>query len=114
MSWINGNVRVVHTDPMLIAVVPALITINIFWGFFNLLPVPPLDGGHAVRSFFRSILGEKPAFVISTWIAIVVGAVTVVVGLLVREFFLAVFIAFFVWRAIQQWQEFRSRGIIGD
>lgn len=32
---------------------------NIFWGFFNLFPVLPLDGGNALRSFLKLIkLGD--------------------------------------------------------
>ncbi|MCU1346987.1 MAG: putative zinc metalloprotease [Acidobacteria bacterium] len=114
MVWVSSHVAVAQTDLMLRAMVPALLFANIFWGFFNLLPVPPLDGGHAVRAFFRSFLKEKPAFVISIWIAIIGGGVAVIFGLYTRQFFLALFVAFFVWRAIQQWQEFRNRGIIGD
>jgi Zn-dependent protease len=114
MTWVWGNVAAVHADPMLRAMVPALLGISIFWGFLNLIPVPPLDGGHAVRSFFRTFLREKPAFVIAIWIAIIGGGVAVLLGLYSRQWFLAVLVAFLVYRCIQQWQEFRKRGIIGD
>jgi len=105
---------VAQTDPMLRAMLPALVAANIFWGIFNLVPLPPLDGGHAVRSFFRTFLKEKPAFVISIWIAIIGGGAAVIFGLFSRQFFLALFLGFFVWRAIQQWLEFVKRGVIGD
>jgi Zn-dependent protease len=114
MTWVWGNVAAVHADPMLRAMVPALLGISIFWGFLNLIPVPPLDGGHAVRSFFRTFLREKTAFVIAIWIAIIGGGAAVLLGLYSRQWFLAVLVAFLVYRCIQQWQEFRKRGIIGD
>lgn len=114
MRWLGGHTAVVYTDPMLRAMVPALLSISIFWGILNLIPVPPLDGGHVVRSFFRSFLREKPAFVIATWIGIIGGGLAVVIGALLREWFLALLLAFLVFRLVQQWQEFRNRGIIGD
>jgi len=114
MTWVWGNVAAVHADPMLRAMVPALLGISIFWGLLNLIPVPPLDGGHAVRSFFRTFLREKTAFVIAIWIAIIGGGAAVLLGLYSRQWFLAVLVAFLVYRCVQQWQEFRKRGIIGD
>lgn len=114
MMWVWTHLGVVHSDPMLRAMVPALLTINIFWGIFNLIPVPPLDGGHVVRSFFRSFLREKPAFVIATWIGIAGGGLAVLYALFTHDWFLAAILAFLVFRLVQQWQEFRNRGIIGD
>lgn len=114
MQWIAVHVPAAQTDPMLVAMVPAMYAASMFWGWFNLIPVPPLDGGHAVRGFLRSILSERPAFIIAIWIAIVTGAAVVVYMVLRHDLLFALFFAFFVWRCIQQWQEFRSRGIIGD
>jgi Zn-dependent protease len=105
---------VVHTDKMLQVLVPWMIYANVFWGLFNLIPVPPLDGGHATREFFRMFLSERTAFVISIWIAMIAGAVVVVIALKIRWYFPALYIGWFVYLAFQQWQYFREHGVPGD
>jgi stage IV sporulation protein FB len=101
-------------DPMLRAMLPALVTVNVLWGILNLIPVSPLDGGHVVRNFFRMFLRERTAFVLSVWIGIVVGAVAVAVSVFLTIYFAAIFLAFYVWRNIQLWQEFRKSGMTGE
>ncbi len=112
--WMSINVRATHTDKMLSALIPVMAWANSRWGFFNLIPVPPLDGGHATRDFFRMFLTERNAFIISIWIAIVVGAGVAVYALLGRAFFVAVYIAWFVYMAFGQWQYFKRHGVPGD
>jgi Zn-dependent protease len=113
-DWAYDHIRIVQTDAMLVALVPLLSITNLVWGIFNLIPVPPLDGGHATRDFFRMFLSERTAFVISIWIAIVVGALVVVAALFGKQIFVAIYIAFFVYRAFGQWQYFKSHGVPGD
>lgn len=108
------HLAIVRTDPMLAALVPRLYWANRFWGLFNLIPVPPLDGGHAVREFFRTILAERPAFVVSIWIAIVAGGAIAVWMFVGGQFFIALFIAWFVYVAFQKWLQFRESGVPGD
>lgn len=112
--WIYNNVAVAQTDRMLSALMPRLANANIFWCIFNLIPVPPLDGGHATREFFRMFLSERNAFVIAIWIAMIVGALVVVYALLNRQFFIGLYIAWFVYMAFQQWQYFKRHGVPGD
>jgi stage IV sporulation protein FB len=113
-AWIANNVAIVRTDRMLVVLVPLLALANIYWAIFNLIPVPPLDGGHATREFFRMFLSEKNAFVVSIWIALVVGTLVVVYALLNRQFFVGLYIAWFVYMAFQQWQYFKRHGVPGD
>lgn len=112
--WLMRNVRLVHTDAMLAALVPRMQWANGAWGIFNLIPVPPLDGGHATRDFFRMFLDERRAFAVSIWIAIVVGGAVSAFMLWAGQIFVAIFIAWFVYVAFQQWLHFRDRGIPGD
>ncbi|HYO77411.1 MAG TPA: M50 family metallopeptidase, partial [Thermoanaerobaculia bacterium] len=103
-----------QTDNMLRAFLPFMVVANLWWGIFNLLPVPPLDGGHATRDLFRMLTSERTAFIISIWIAIVVGG-AVAVFLFVKGSLLGAFyLAWFVYMAFQQWQYFRQHGIPGD
>lgn len=108
------SVEIVRTDRMLAALVPLLAIANLFWAFFNLIPVPPLDGGHATRELFRIFLSERTAFVVSIWIAMIVGAGVVIVALLTRRYILGLYIAWFVYMAFQQWQYFKEHGVPGD
>jgi Zn-dependent protease len=103
-----------HTDKMLIAFLPRFVAANLWWGVFNLIPVPPLDGGHATRDFFRMFLNERKAFIIAIWIAIIGGGLVAIFGLLIRQFFLTIYIGWFSYLAWQQWQYFRAHGIPGD
>lgn len=113
--WFMANFEIARTDRMLDALLPRLAWANRAWGLFNLIPVPPLDGGHATREFFRIFLNERTAFVISIWIAIIGGAAIAVYLLVVdRSIFIAMYIAFFVYMAFQQWQYFKRHGVPGD
>jgi len=114
-SAISQNVALAQTDRMLAALLPRLENANLFWGIFNLIPVPPLDGGHATRDFFRMFLTERNAFIIAIWIAIIVGSAVAVVSLLwLKAIFIALYMAWFVYMAVQQWQYFKSHGTPGD
>jgi Zn-dependent protease len=112
--WSYRTFPVTHTDKMLDALVPRLIWANFAWGIFNLIPTPPLDGGHATRDFFRMFLSERTAFVIATWIAIIVGGAVAIYCFAQRQFFIALYIAWFVYMAFQRWQEFQKYGTPQD
>jgi len=112
--WLMQNVAVVRTDRMLDALVPRLSSANFFWGVFNLIPVPPLDGGHATRDFFRMFLSERNAFVAAIWIAIIGGGAIAAVLLVFKWFFVALYIAWFVYMAFEQWRYFKRHGVPGD
>lgn len=113
-AWLFYNVPVAQRDAMLNALLPRMFLANKFWGLFNLIPVPPLDGGHAVRDFFRTFLSERKAFVISIWIAVIGGGAAAVYMLVAGQIFIGIFIAWFVYVAFQQWQHFRDHGVPGD
>lgn len=104
-----------QNDAMLKALLPTLVYANIGWGLFNLIPTPPLDGGHATRDFFRMFLSERNAFIVATWIAIVIGgAIAVYMFAARRQFFIAFYIAWFVFMAFQRWQDFQKYGTPQD
>jgi len=118
LAWLTmrliADAPAVSRDPMLAAFLPLLVTANIWWGVFNLIPVSPLDGGHVVRHFFRIFLRERMAFLISIWIAMIAGTGVVILGFLIRYYFLALLIAWYVFTNFQQWKYFRDRGTPGD
>jgi Zn-dependent protease len=95
-------------DPFFASFLPLLATANLFWGVFNLMPVGPLDGQNALRSFLRLFLRERIAFVIAVWVSIVIGAALAVFGVFTRWIFLSLLMLWYVWMSWQQWQFFRS------
>lgn len=115
MWFLMQRVPLVNSDRMLVELVPRMLWANVFWGVFNLIPTSPLDGGHAVRNFFRMFLSERQAFIIAVWIGIIGGAgAAVVAGFVFRQIFIAAFLAWFVFTNFQHWQEFRRQGYPGD
>ncbi len=115
MGLIYNRVPYTHKDPMLTELLPMLAEMNIWWAIFNLLPIPPLDGGQAVRNLLRIFLRDGLAFVIGVWIAIVVGVVVVIASIaFFRSIFLAALISWYVFMNYQSWQYYRSHGTPGD
>jgi len=112
LAWIATqiaiHVPVAQTDPFLRALLPFMAWANKWWGIFNLLPIGPLDGNGILRNFFRLFLNERPAFIISIWISLIVGLGIFVLSLIGRQVFIAILVAYYVWTSWTQWQFFRS------
>jgi len=89
---------------MLIA---ALVSVNVFWGFFNLLPVYPLDGGqiarHALIQLDRWNGARK-----SLWLSVITGGIMALVGIL---YFHSIFMTLmFGILAFQSYQTLQNMG----
>jgi len=108
VALIFQSIPYTSRDPFLIAFLPLLARANVWWGFFNLIPVAPLDGYGIVRNFLRMFLNERLAFIIAIWISIVVGSLLAVVALYFRQFFAAFLVLWYVRSSYLQWQIFRS------
>jgi Zn-dependent protease len=108
VTLIINNVPFAARDPFLIALLPLLARANMWWGIFNLLPIGPLDGNGILRNFFRLFLSERPAFIISIWISMLVGLAIFVLSLIGRQIFIALLVAWYVRMSWMQWEFFRS------
>jgi stage IV sporulation protein FB len=112
LAYVIGIVRArlpyAHTDPFLIALLPLLRWANIVWGVFNLMPVFPLDGSSVLRNFLRIVTNERLAFVIAVWVSMIAGTVLAVLGLINRQIFLCILMAWYVRNSYIQWQFFKS------
>lgn len=64
--------------PTLSQILPFLLFINLIMGFFNLIPVFPMDGGR----IFRSILAFFLPYLKATWIAVQVGKLLAIAGII--------------------------------
>lgn len=83
-----------------------LAWINLIWGIFNLLPILPLDGGHAVRDLLRLKLRAYEA---DRWAARITVVVGVAVGLgffLIRLWFAG---ALLLYLAYSSWERQRTQ-----
>ena len=103
LLWVS--VPAARTDPMLTLLVPHLITANIVWGIFNLIPAHPMDGGQAVHAGLLYLTAPLTAFRISVWSSIVLSAALLIFGLLYRQFLLAIIAGLFV---MENWSRLRS------
>lgn len=101
-------------DPMLAAFLPLLATANFAWGFFNLLPVAPLDGGSVVRNFLRLFLADRTAFVIAVWIGMLAAVGAAIFFFRFGLYFAALLMAWYLVINWQQWNYFRTHGYPGD
>ena len=108
------SLPIARTDRMLQEFVPLMYRMGILWAIFNLLPVPPLDGGQALRNLLRTMLRENIAFTISVWIAIVVGAALTIYGVASHQYFIAAIFGWFTFNNFQQWEDYRHRGFPND
>lgn len=75
-------------------------SVNFYWGFLNLVPLLPLDGGNVMRSFLHLLTGgrgEKPARVIS----IIVAVLGLAYAVAHRETWLGFLAALFAFRNVQ-------------
>jgi Zn-dependent protease len=90
------------------ALLPLLRLANIYWAFFNLMPVSPLDGYGIVRNFLRMFLNERTAFTIAIWTSMIVGLLLALASLALKQFFLVVLLLWYVRSSYMQWQFFRS------
>jgi stage IV sporulation protein FB len=93
-------------------VIYMLLWINVFWGFMNLLPVYPLDGGRISRELF--MLGHHTArdgIVRSLQLSIGVAAVAAVLGLLwLGSIFTAILFGFLAYDSYRALQAYTGRG----
>jgi len=112
LAWGVGmlmfRVPMANGDPFLAALLPLLRIANIYWAFFNLMPVAPLDGYGVVRNLLRIFLDERLAFTIAIWISIIVGSALAIVGLIFKQYFVALLVLWYVRGSYLQWQFFRS------
>ncbi len=93
--------RSVGTDSELLrSAFSDLIFVTMAWGVFNLLPILPLDGGNVMASALEQATGgggQRAARVVS----LVAAAALAVVGIMVKEPYVAMIAAFF---GFQNWQ----------
>lgn len=79
-----------------------LVWINLAWTILNLMPVLPLDGGHALRDLLRVKLRAYRADVIADRVGLVVGAAGGLWFFSVGMAFAGVMFLYFAWEALER------------
>ena len=88
---------------MLKMTLSATIVLNLFWGVFNLLPIYPMDGGHALRSALGLKMSQFQAVRRSLQVSMgTAGAVALAAILLTGDIFITILLA---WMLYQNWVE---------
>lgn len=83
-------------------VIGIIVWVNIGWSLFNLLPMMPLDGGHAFTSILR-IFRVADAKRVAGLVGIVTGGVIVVAGLSLQMLFVTIIGAFCAYTSFLQY-----------
>ncbi|MEM1416459.1 MAG: site-2 protease family protein [Myxococcota bacterium] len=91
-----------------------LVTVNLFWAVYNLVPILPLDGGMMMASFFRFFddkAGQRWAHAVS----LVLAGILSLLALVAQELFLVFLGGFLAWfnvQALRAERELRLRGVV--
>jgi len=93
----------IFTNPYIVNMLQIFKMINLFWAIINLLPVPPLDGGHLVRILLEAAFGLKgfrASFVIGMVVALGISLAGFILGyyLIGAIFFIFTFQCFDLFR----------------
>ncbi len=74
------TVYLLSSGTLVNSIISTFIWVNIFWGFINLMPVYPLDGGNVARSLFIQF-DPRDGLQKSLWVSFIAGCVVGVVGI---------------------------------
>jgi Zn-dependent protease len=85
-----------------------LLWVNFYWGLINLLPIYPLDGGHAARAIFEQVDrtgGRRKSLILSASLACAVA----VFGVFEESFYLVIVFAILAVSSLQLLDGLRGR-----
>ncbi len=95
--------RNVPLPPVAGIIFDAIVWTNLGWAIFNLLPVLPLDGGHMMAAVFYRVAGPRGARAARVASMVVAGALAAL-GLAYHAYFIAIFMALYLWENYRAWQ----------
>jgi stage IV sporulation protein FB len=104
------NVEFIRGDLMLAPFFQMMTIANIFWGFFNLVPIFPLDGGHVLRNFLLLFLRPQVGFMISVWLSIILAVAVALIGITLMQILMTIIAVMLLIQNFQRWKAYREAG----
>ncbi len=80
----------------------ALAALNLLWGLFNLIPIFPMDGGRALRTYLGTRMPERRAIRLSLITSGACAALGMLAGAAFGEIFVLILLG---WMMLQNWRE---------
>jgi Zn-dependent protease len=102
------NIARLQSNYLWYVLINDLLYVNFYWGLVNLLPVFPLDGGHAARAIFERrdpYNGKRTAYLVSA----ITGGILVLAGVLVQNLYLILLFGLLAATSAQQFESIRRR-----
>lgn len=81
----------------------AFVLMTFIWGFLNLLPIQPLDGGNILKEMFL-IFSPRNGLIQSLWVSCICAGALCLISIQERLFFTAAFCGYFAFQNYQQIQ----------
>jgi Zn-dependent protease len=103
-----ANIARFQSNYLWFVVVNDLLYVNFFWGLINLLPVFPLDGGHAAQAIFERrdrYNGKRTAYLVSA----IVGGLMVLVGVFAQNLYVILLFGVLAATSAQQFESIRRK-----
>jgi Zn-dependent protease len=103
-----SNVARLQSNYLWYVLINDLLYVNFYWGLVNLLPVFPLDGGHASRAILERrdpFNGKRTAYLVSA----ITGGLLVLAGVLVQNLYLILLFGLLAATSAQQFESIRRR-----
>jgi len=91
-----------HLPSALLEVLATVLSINLVWSIFNLVPLSRLDGGHALGHLLRMRLRPDQVRKISTGVSIGAGALLCLYGLSRGQGFMVAFGGYSIYNDVQE------------
>ncbi|MEZ4319206.1 MAG: hypothetical protein R3F61_16950 [Myxococcota bacterium] len=82
--------------------------VNVFWSLFNLLPIYPMDGGHALLASLHFITAPKNAAIVTFGLGSVLGVLVAIAGWQMGFIFVTLFAGSFAYQNVQLFRRIRG------
>lgn len=82
-----------------------VVTFNIGWSLFNLVPMYPLDGGHVLYHLLAHVQGQRAALRVTAWVGLAAAVLVGLAGYAVGMFFVMIVAGLSVWQCVRILQQ---------
>ncbi|HUO84685.1 MAG TPA: M50 family metallopeptidase [Thermoanaerobaculia bacterium] len=108
IAVVLAGVPFLRSDPMFSRLLPMMQWANVVWGIFNLVPIYPLDGGHALHDLSRYAVSPRTSVLLSAWSSMAIAALVLVAAIYLRQLFVVLIAALLIFQNYQRWKSYRE------